>query len=332
MPRSILVASAAVFAALPALAQDRPVLTVYTYSSFTSEWGPGPAIETAFEEVCGCDLEFVSVDDGVAMLSRLRLEGDRTRADVVLGLDMNLVAEAKATGLLAPHELDLPPFDLPVEWTDDTFVPYDWGYFAFVYDTEALAEPPASLKELVEESDVEILIQDPRTSTPGLGLLLWMRSVYGDEAAEAWTRLRPRIVTVSNGWSESYGLFVEGEAPMVLSYTTSPAYHAIAENETRYQAAEFAEGHYLQIEVAARVAGSDEEELARSFLSFITTDAFQSVIPTTNWMYPVIRPEGGLPDAFQNLVRPERGLLFSAEEAERNRGAWIDEWLRAMSR
>ena len=35
---------------VPAFASAKPVLTVYTYDSFASEWGPGPAIEKAFEE------------------------------------------------------------------------------------------------------------------------------------------------------------------------------------------------------------------------------------------------------------------------------------------
>ena len=55
--------------ALPALA-DTPVLTVLTYDSFTSEWGPGPAIEKGFEESCGCDLRFVTAGDGAALLAR----------------------------------------------------------------------------------------------------------------------------------------------------------------------------------------------------------------------------------------------------------------------
>src|SRR3546814_13706705 len=101
------------------------------------------------------------------MLGRLRLEGETTDADVVLGLDMNLVAAAEATGLLAPHGIDLPKLDLSVAWEHDTFVPFDWGYFSFVYDDEALAEPPGRLKDLVERSDAEILIQAPRTSRPG---------------------------------------------------------------------------------------------------------------------------------------------------------------------
>ncbi len=69
-----------------------------------------------------------------------------------------------------------------------------------------------------------------------------MKAVYGDRAAEQWKKLQPRILTITPGWSEAYGLFTKGEAPMVLSYTTSPAYHMVAENTSRYQAAAFSEG------------------------------------------------------------------------------------------
>ena len=65
---------------------ETPTLTVYTYDSFVSDWGPGPAIEAAFEATCECDLEFVGAGDGAALLARLKLEGSRTNADVVLGL------------------------------------------------------------------------------------------------------------------------------------------------------------------------------------------------------------------------------------------------------
>ena len=37
---------------------------------------------------------------------------------------------------------------------------------------------------------------------------------------------------------------------MVLSYSTSPAYHMIAEGKENYKAVQFEEGHYVQIEVA----------------------------------------------------------------------------------
>src|SRR5690606_21208015 len=161
---------AALFLATTASAQT---LTVYTYDSFTAEWGPGPAVEEAFESECECDLEFVAVADGVAMLNRLRLEGASTEADLVLGLDTNLMAEAKATGLFAPHGINLGNVDVPGGWKDETFVPFDYGHFAIVYDSEKLQSPPQSLAELIEmPADVKLVIQDPRTSTPGLGLLL----------------------------------------------------------------------------------------------------------------------------------------------------------------
>src|SRR5882724_2971065 len=223
----------------PAQAETQ-TLRILTYESFTSEWGPGPAIKPAFEKECGCTLEFISVEDGAALLSRLKLEGASAKADIVLGLDTNLMADAAATGLIADHGLDLSKLDLPIAWSDKQFVPYDFGWFAFVYDKTKLANPPQSLADLVKGDPKEkIVIEDPRTSTPGLGLLMWVRKVYGDKAPEFWASLKPRILTVTKGWSEAYGMFLKGEAAMVLSYTTSPSYHLIAEKDDKYAAANF---------------------------------------------------------------------------------------------
>jgi thiamine transport system substrate-binding protein len=325
---SALAISAAV--AVPAFAQEK--LTIYTYESFTAEWGPGPQVEKAFEAECACDLEFISVADGVALLNRVKLEGASTKADIVLGLDTNLTAEAKATGLFAPSGADVVDIKVPGGWIDDVFVPFDYGYFAFVYDTEKLKNPPKSLKELVDgDPEEKIVIQDPRTSTPGLGLLLWVKSVYGDEAPAAWAKLRKRVLTVTPGWSESYGLFTKGEAPMVLSYTTSPAYHVIAENTQKYQAAAFEEGHYLQVEVAGITTTGAKNPLSQKFMAFMTGPGFQDVIPETNWMFPAGRTEKPLNPAFEALVEPAKTLAFSPEEVAENRKAWVDEWLAVMS-
>ncbi|MGL4776531.1 MAG: thiamine ABC transporter substrate binding subunit, partial [Aeromonas veronii] len=183
-------------------------LTVYTYSSFTAEWGPGPKIKQAFEKECDCTLNLVPLEDGVAILNRLRLEGNHSKADLVLGLDDALISEAKQSGLFAPHPAKLDGIKVPGGWQDDTFVPYDYGYFAFVYDKDKLKQPPKSLKELVERPDLKVIYQDPRTSTPGQGLMLWMKSVYGDKVPAAWAELAKKTVTVTKGWSEAYGMFL----------------------------------------------------------------------------------------------------------------------------
>ena len=91
--------------ATAAVAADKPVFTVYTYDSFASEWGPGPAAEKGFEASCGCDLQFVTAGDGAALLSRLLMEGRHSKADVVIGLDMNLMAQATESGLFTSHGL-----------------------------------------------------------------------------------------------------------------------------------------------------------------------------------------------------------------------------------
>jgi thiamine transport system substrate-binding protein len=322
--------AAGLAASAPAAAQQ-PELVIYTYESFVSEWGPGPAIAANFEKTCGCTVRFVGAGDGAALLGRLRLEGERSPADIVLGLDTNLTAEAKATGLFAAHGVEDPALDLPVAWDDDTFLPYDWGYFAFVYDRTKMPDPPGSFEELIA-SDASIVIHDPRSSTPGLGLLMWVKAAYGDRASAIWQGLAPHVVTVSPGWSEAYGLFLEGEVDMALAYTTSPAYHLIAEQDDGKRAAMFREGHYMQVEVAARTAASDQPKLAQDFLRFMLTDGFQAVIPTTNWMYPAHLPAGGLPEGYDTLEVPAKPLLFSPEEARAKRDAALAEWLAVLSR
>ena len=304
-----------------------PVITVYTYDSFVTEWGPGPAIEQAFEAECGCDLQFVGMGDGAALLARLKLEGARSDADVVMGLDTSLIAAAKETGLFAPTDVSA-EYTLPIDWTDDTFAPYDWGYFAFVHNADITS--PATFRELAD-SDLKIVIQDPRSSTPGLGLLMWVKDAYGDEAPEIWEGLADNVVTVTKGWTEAYNLFLEGEADMVLSYTTSPAYHLIAEEDATKAAAVFDEGNYMQIEVMGQLAGSDQPELARRFMAFMLTDAAQSVLPTTNWMYPAVTPAEGLPKGFETLSTPDKALLVPSEEVPALREEALQEWLTALS-
>jgi len=329
-----LLAAAALATALPfaAQAEDKPTLTVYTYESFVSEWGPGPQVEAAFEAVCDCNLDLVAAGDGAALLGRVRLEGARSDADVVLGLDANLVAAARETGLFVDHGQDLPESGIPGGWADDTFIPYDWGYFAFVYDTTRTENPPASFDDLLNApEDMTIVIQDPRTSTPGLGLLLWVKHVYGDDAADVWEKLEPRIVTVTKGWWEAYSAFLEGEATMALSYTTSPAYHVIAEEDDTKRAAAFSDGHYMQVEVAGKLAASDAPELADRFLAFMTGAEFQDIIPATNWMYPAY-PAGDLPGAFGDLATPEKSLIFAVEDTPEIREEALAEWLEVLSR
>ena len=158
-------------------------------------------------------------------------------------------------------------------------------------------------------------------------MLLWVKSIFKENSDEIWERLSPKIVTVTKGWSEAYGLFLEGEADLVLSYTTSPAYHIMAEEDKKYKAAIFNEGHYLQVEVAAITTKGEKNKLSRDFMKFILSENFQSVIPTTNWMFPVTDIK--VPETFEQIPKPEKVLLMDSSIIEKNRKIWISEWRRA---
>ncbi len=314
----------------PMAMAETPVLNVLTYDSFAADWGPGPAIAKGFEATCACKINYITAGDGAAVLSRLKMEGAGSDADIVLGLDTTLTETARATGLLAPLAA-LAPNDLPVPYSDADFEPFDWGWFAFVYDNTKLTNPPKSFKELAA-SDLKIVIEDPRSSTPGLGLVMWVKAAYGADSANIWKDLADNILTVTPAWDAAYGLFLKGEADMVLSYTTSPAYHLITEKDATKSAAPFSEGHYMQVEVAGKLASSKNQTLADQFLAYLASDAAQAVIPTTNWMYPAKTPAQGLPAGFETLIKPEKSLLFSPAEAEAARQAAVEEWQNVLSK
>ncbi len=308
-------------------AADTDVLTVYAPDYFGSEWGPGPSIEAAFEARCSCDLQYQTGD----LLPRLLLEGARTEADVAIGFNTDVMKRARESGLFAPHGLDLSPLTLPLAWEDDTFLPFNYGHTAFIYDNTKLDGFDSFEALLNAPDDVRVVIQDPRSSISGLALVLWVQAIYGDEAEAAWARLAPKIVTVTQGWSESYGLFTDGEADVVLSYTTSPAYHIIAEEDLTKSAAIFVEGHYFMVETAAKLAGTDNGDLADQFMAFILTEEFQAMIPTTNWSFPAALSEDKWPEGFQSLPRPETVLFYSEDEAAALRDEAIEAWRAALS-
>ncbi|TNG93235.1 thiamine ABC transporter substrate binding subunit [Pasteurellaceae bacterium USgator11] len=309
------------------ISAEKPTLTVYSYDSFTSDWGPGPKLKQAFEQQCQCTLTFVPFEDGVTMLNRLYLEKGG-KADVLVGLDNNQLANARQSGLFAENNVDLSQLALPIEWQDRTFMPYDYGQYAFIYDQQKLKNPPTSLKALVERQDLKVIYQDPRTSTVGRGLLAWVNTVYPqDQAENAWKTLAKHTVTVGKGWSETYGAFLKGESDMVLSYNTSPLYHQIHEQKDNYAAAEFEEGHIVQIELAAKLKKSQQPELADQFLAFLLSPEAQKTIALHNIMLPVIKTE--VEPRFDQFT-PFKTLAIPFPSSDDSK-AQIQVWQQALS-
>lgn len=299
---------------------NQPTLTVYTYSSFASEYGPAPKLEQNFEKECGCDVKFVPLDDSVTMFNRLRLEEQKPKLMwwSVLIISCNL--ETEKSGLFAEFEAKT-----KLETQQKIFFPYDTGSYAFIYDKEKLKNPPKSLKELVERQDLKVIYQDPRTSSVGRGFLMWVNQVYGDEAPTAWKTLAKHTVTVGKGWSETYGAFLKGESDLVLSYTTSPLYHKWHENTDKYVAAPFEEGHLVQVENAAIVKSSQQKALANQFLEFLHKPESQHIISYHNVMNPVLTD--GVDPAFAAMPT-YKTIEFTPPTTETIQ-KWLADWSKS---
>ena len=308
-------------------------LTVYAYDSFCSDWGPGPEIVRRFEERTGISVELVSAGDGGQVLQRIILEKDSPKADIVIGIDNNLLRTALKSGLFLSYASpQLQSVDKELLFDDSySLLPFDYGYFAIIYDSRLVPTPPMTLEELLDPKYARSLIlMDPRTSTPGLGFLLWTVAVYGDDYLSYWERLKGSILTISDGWDTGYGLFTQGEAPMVLSYTTSPAYHVEYEGIDHYRAALFSEGHYAQIEGLGILSTTLELEAAKQFVDFMLESDAQGIIPLTNWMYPV-NGDVELPASYRFAPEPEGSLSLSSDYLSDHLDQILDDWTEVMS-
>ena len=310
---------------LPTSVMAKEQLNILTYDSFISEWGPGPSIEKSFEEICNCEINWSTADSSGALLSRVKLTNNKEGFDILLGIDDSLMFEAKDTKLFSNHSLSKDSLNsLNIDWSDEIFVPFDYGYFSFIYNSSKLTNPPKSFDELATRDDIRIIIMDPRTSTPGLGLAKWIYQLKGDESKNFWTSLQDQIVITSKSWSDGYGLFLEGEGDVVLSYSTSPAYHAIAESDENYKAILFEEGHAEQIEVLGVLKNAPNKKLAEQFVKFAITKGFQDHIPYGNWMYPIIDGVEGNSDFYK--YAPVPNSLDRVYGSTEDKALWINYW------
>jgi thiamine transport system substrate-binding protein len=261
-------------------------LIVGTYDSFASEWGPGPEIEKLFEETCECDLEYLTTSQAGTLLGKIFMKDK----DIILGAtyDSNKFSDFY------------------------TFRAYDYGYYAFIYNSNSLNDPPKTFEELINRDDLKVVVQDPRTSPVGMGLLVWISRVFNKNKEETIRKLNEQIVTYTPGWSEAYGMFLDKKADLVLSYSTSPFYHQEYENNYNYKALIFPEGHVKEKEYVIIPKDSNQKIIAKNFISFLSTEKIQKIIATKNIMYPIL--DSATPSKMKDLPKPNDVIGTSTKE------------------
>lgn len=301
-------------------------VVVYSYDSFVGEWGPGPELEKLFEQKTGLDLVFVDCGDAVQAYNRAVLEKDAVQADVIVGIDNNLADKARASGILEPYtpkdavsniSSTVASFAQSALGNDGLLTAYDYGHFAMIYDSESSVPAPSSLEDLTKDIyKKKIILMDGRTSTPGLGFVAWTLAVYGDDYESYWKALAPNILTMTSGWSEGWGMFQNGEAPLCVSYTTSPAYCVEYEDTDRYKTLVFDQGHVLQVEGYGLLKDAPNPDGAKLFMDFLISKEAQEVLPLTQWMYPV-NPNVEMPESYKTAA-PIPDKTLSVDSAKVN--------------
>ncbi|MBE3577631.1 MAG: thiamine ABC transporter substrate-binding protein [Limnochordales bacterium] len=326
----------------PGAAAAKPRLVVYTYDSFVS-WGPAKEIEKRFEAQEDVDLVWVAPGDSGEMFARLlgELQAGRPGADVFVGLaDSDLPAALQHNVFQTLDFSRLPNLaDVPERLLIDPsrrLVPLDHGFITLVYDSRVIPpdKAPKTFNDLLKpEWRRKIIAINPVTSSPGMAFLLWTIARFGEDGyLDFWRKLKPNLLTVAGGWSEAYSMFENGEAPIVVSYSTDMAYGVINYGSTHYRIITLDGQGYEQIELMGIVRGRTPEQarLAHAFINFMLSPEVQGMIPTTNWMFPA-NSKAKLPaDFVKYAVTPAQPVRVPAEKVAANREKWLREWSLLM--
>ncbi|WP_297596282.1 thiamine ABC transporter substrate-binding protein [uncultured Cetobacterium sp.] len=281
-----------------------------------------------FKEKTGADIKYIPID---GLIPRMKLEKKRPKADIVVGLtDINYL-EAKNGGLIKKYKpstagnIAKEEFIIDKDWS---VTPMDYGMLALNYNYENLKSNPKSFEDL-KKYPKELLVQDPRGFT-GEGFMLWTIAVYGDRWLEFWKELKPSILTVTSGWSDSFAKFSVGEGNIMSGYASSSLYFYQDGNENKYKSYIPEEGGYVYIEGAALVNKKEIKPSAEKFLDFVLEYDFQKLALEKNYMFPVI--EYDFPVEYKYVPKTEKIVRLNAEYVNENMEKWKKQLIEVLKK
>lgn len=270
----------------------KPTVRIFGYSSFISKFGPGNELKEIFEKNCDCVVDFIEGADSAILLQRIKLEGGTLGADLVIGFDQFDLQ--KALSEVKWRKLDFSQMDLDEvvkpALNNSYFAPYDWGVMSFVGRKDDTLTPPKNLQDLLKpQYKRKFALQDPRTSSPGMQFLAWIKKSMSEEEYKKYLeQIIDQAHSFSPSWTTAYGLFIKKQVHYVFSYMTSPIYHQLIEKNSNYYALPFPEKHPVQVEFAGIPADCRQCEKAEQFINLMMSDEGQKIIMNKNFMFPVL--------------------------------------------
>jgi len=296
------------------------ILYIYCHDQFASS-GLSESIISKFEKRYECKVVLVVTEGNEALFQRIVREKSNPQADVVIGIKNTQLFKALDADLFQSYEPSNITYikDRSLLIDKRSFlIPYAFSYFAFVYNSSSVPEPPKTfgIFQASTYKDKFVLL-DPITSATGYSFLLWTTHLYGERGIDLfWQSLKDSIKSIHANMAEVRLAFMYGDAPIILSNSTFPAYYMDVDKNDKIKAVIPEEGGFKDIEYAGILKGSKNAYLAKCFMEYILTRDFQESVPSTLWMYPVV--EGiKLPDSFLQCPRPKTDLtedIFSRRE------------------
>ena len=328
-------------------AAEPTVLTVMTHDSFAVS----EAVLAAFEAEHNAKIVLLPSGDTGAALNQAILAKDNPLADVFFGVDNTFLGRALATNIFEVYESPaLADIDDTLK-QDDSYhlLPVDYGDVCINYDKAWLAEngldAPQTLRELTDPLYKGLLVvENPATSSPGLAFMLASVSEFGTEGdytyLDFWTDLRANDVLVTNGWEDAYyGHFTvasEGERPFVVSYASSPPAEFIYADPpvTEAPSASLVESGmcFRQVEFVGILQGTEQRELAETFVDYMLSQSFQEDIPLNMFVFPSNK-NAEIPQAFADWAQiPAEPASVDAADIDIYRDEWIESWTEVVLR
>jgi thiamine transport system substrate-binding protein len=316
-------------------------LQIATYDSFTGEGTAGNWLKQEFEtEYPDVTVRLQTPENGINEFIQRRQQGAPIDADLYIGLN---------TGELVriDEQLDEPLFagvatDLSRASTvkdglqidpDGRAIPYDTGYISLVYDEEAVDAPPDFEALVTDTYRGDLITQNAQQSDPGRAFLLWSILATGEEAyLDYWEQLLANDVTIISDWEPAYQAYLDGEAPMVVSYSTDQVYyHGEGVDMSRHQIGFLNDQGYANPEGMAMFTDTDDQDLARRFMDFMLTPRAQAAIAQRNVQFPAVE-DIDLPEEFdQYAYEPPEPVTFRYDELAGNVDRWIESWAQTVA-
>ncbi|MFC5133257.1 MULTISPECIES: thiamine ABC transporter substrate-binding protein [Haloferacaceae] len=340
---------------------ETPTLTVATYGAFIDapSVSPGEWLKEEFESRVDAELEWATPDNEVNYYVERAASGASIDADLYVGLtaedlvrvdeevDDDLFASAgEVEGSDAVREgLRFDPFERAV--------PFDTGYVSLVYDGTETEAPETFEGLLAEEHRGDLIAQNPGGSSTGRAFMLHTVARFGDggvagdgegEAVEGddgdpdydyldyWAELQDNDVRVLGSWDDAYTSWSEGEAPIVVSYSTDQVFADMEGANLEEHRIQFLNDQaYATPEGMAVFADADEPDLAREFMSFMLEPDVQGEIAQRNVAFPAT-DTAELPEDYAELAQePAEPVTFTYDQLQGSLDGWISEWERQFA-